>query len=1122
MNRRLQLYRSHRVEDLVAAFVSVGPPSDDPFEPEVVVIQSRGMGQWLQMKVAEARSVAANLRFVSPEELAREAMHALGMTGGEGEGRAGEDPWSPGRLVWHVMSELGAGGAGLPEVDEFLDASGVDRDRRRAQLADRVAETFYRYALYRPALVESWQRGEEEGDWQAALWRRLTARISAASPNQRLVALRRMLEAGEPVPPGLPRRVSLVGINTLPPALADVFAALGRRVEVHAYLMTPGATLDAVHPLRASFDRLGRDLEELLIERGAEVVELSSTPPSGGVLQELQRSIVTGAVVATARAPEERRQVSTLDRSLRVHVCHTPQRQVEALRDQLLELFCADETLQPRDVLVMTPDLDTYAPLIDAVFRDGDTRLATPQGERRGFPALHQTHDLSLRRENPVAEALLTVLDLAGSRLTASDMLGLLTRPVVRAAAGLEESLDAVRGWIRAAQVRWGRDAAHRSAVGQPEDPGFTWRFGFDRLLLGHALADRFPEGYAGVAPVDDIEGQESEVLGRFIDWAERLFEHLDALSANDTRVLAAGDADAGVAPPGIDAASPASSRLGLDAATSRPPGCHSRRGHLAQLRDPRTLSAWAETLDALLTDLLLPRGRRDGHTDGRAGIVRRELASLVSRAAAAGFDEALSLQTLRGLLERPFSARRPSISFLSGGLTFCTMVPMRNIPFRIIALLGMDEGAYPRQPHGLAFDRIDAGERQIGDRSARDDDRTVFLETLLAARDHLIVTYTGRGATDNALREPAGPVAELLDALARGWSTSQAAAGLGAPVVVDHPLEPFSEQAFGVSVDGSSTAPLSFDLRLRDAARNRRAGASAAAPLIGGPLPPLDPPIESVALGDLVRFYQCPTSWFLRERLKLGFPRAEDGLEDREAISLDGLGKYGVRAALLSWELDGRTPADPKAAARARGLLPPGALGDAPFHELRAQAQDLAAEIEELRAGPARRVRVDSRVGGLPLTGVVGDVYGDHRVTALSGSVRAKHLFGHWIRHLALELAEPSRAHQTTVVGHGGSCSFAPVGADKAAQRLAELVEGFVDGHDRPLPFFPETSQARAAGDWREVERAWSGQAFSEGNTPSVAAVYAALPDDDPEFAALAERFWSPALALSRKGGGA
>jgi exodeoxyribonuclease V gamma subunit len=1094
----VRVYRSNRVEVLADALAELlRRPAGDPMAPETVVVHSQAMERWLAMTLSERLGVCANVEFPFPEKVVLHAFSAV-----LGEPVEGLAAWTPERLQWSVL-------ATLPQhLDDpqfgplrawLADAPARSVGRRQIQLAKRVARVFDRYVTFRPEMVRRWDIGQETSDeagWQPRLWRALRQRIR--TPHIADLALRFKSALSRPKPPALPGfgpRLCLFAMSTLPPFYMDVFGALARHVDTHVFVLAPSAEYWAdtrspgeiarmrdpegevqAPPLLASFGRVARDFQHLLVERleGAEEEDRFVDPAAPTLLGTLQSDVVN---LVSRGVPGDRHEppaeIDPADDSLMLHACHGPMRQVEVLRDALLDLFARHPDLEPRDVVVMTPDIESYAPLIEAVFSDG----RRGDGDDPGFPAVpFRIADRTLRRTNPVAEAFLRVLRLAGARLKASEVLDLLAMEPVRERfrIGIDD-LPQVDAWVDAAGIRWGLDAAHRAAHGQPPYPENTWRNGLDRLLLGHALPGDGRLLYGGVLPHDEIEGSMTDLLGRFVDACETLFGHLQRLPAR------------------------------------------------------RTPAEWRDALGRLVADLLRDR---EGYY---AQPVRDALALLADGAEAAGFRGTIDLDGVVTLLQGSLEAPSPIEGFFSGGVTFSAMVPMRSIPFRVVCLLGMDDGAFPRSTAKAAFD-LAARSPRVGDRNAREDDRYLFLEALLAARDHVVVTYTGRDIRTNEALPPAVPVGELLDAAEAGFRLPDGGS-VKRHLVVEHPLQPFSPRCFGAPAGGGRVPRPSFDRRFLSAARKLHAPRGSAPPFLRGGLPA--PALEIVTLDELVRFFQGPVRFLLRERLGILLDEADPSREDREPIALDRLEEHGIGAELLRLGLDGLGPEAAFVPVRASGRLPPGVPGRLAYDDVVAQARPLVSRVEALMAAPRREpVEVDAEVAGMRLVGRVGGLRENGLLAWQYGKARARHRISLWLRHLALRIGDPRFDAPSRLVaraGDGGAATLVGARVPPADARgaLEGLVRLYRAGQRAPLPFFPETSLAwaealRAADDRGRAraaaERAWcsSERAPGEDADPYVRRALgtpAPRPYEAREFHELAVQVWSAWLHFSAEG---
>jgi len=741
------IHQSNRTEQLLAALAeALARPPADPLQPEVIVVRSLGMRTWLAQQLARRLGIWSLARFPFPRDLVDHLIEALLPDCSD------RRRYAPEALYWAVRD-------GLPELsDEPAFAplrrylSGPARERKAHQLAGRVARLLDGYFLYRPQMVLAWEAGEAD-HWQARLFRTLRRRLGPNHPARVLDRLRRELHASDAAPADLPPRLSVFGLSSLPPIYLQLLAGLARQQEVHLYLLNPSQAywshirsqrtivraaeragqspealaaelhLEPGHPLLAAWGQQGRELQ-LVIEREIDYADSDDrfvdplAAADDHLLTRLQSDILHLRQRPGPEAPVV--ELAPDDDSIEIHVCHGPMREVETLADRLRLLFEAEPDLQPHQVLVMSPDIEAYAPLIEAVFGGRD-------------PIPFSTSDRRQRAESGVVRAMLTILEGVDGRLTASWVLDLLAQAPVRERFGLDErDVEQLGAWAREAGVRWGMDAEHRARSGQPASDQASWRFGLDRLLLGCAVPTGDRSLFGGRLAAALVEGRQAELLGRLTAFCDLLFDELRALA------------------------------------------------------QPRPVAAWAERLERCAERLLAAGGEH--HPQHQ--LLRRALAELADAAEAAGHAVPVDFESIRLALVDRLDERVTHAGFLSGGVTCCNLQPMRSLPFEVVCLLGMNDGAFPRTDRRPAFDLLAQSPRP-GDPSRRHEDRTLFLEALLAARRHLIVTYTGRDARDDRPLPPSVLVADLLDAAGQacGLDTEAAAREL----VCQQPLQPYS-----------------------------------------------------------------------------------------------------------------------------------------------------------------------------------------------------------------------------------------------------------------------------------------------------------------------------------------
>lgn len=1038
------VHRSNRTERLFAELADLlQKPQGTAFDPDRVIVQGRGMGIWLSGQLARRFEVWA-----APVSYPRAFMQELASSV-LGQDLLGNAPESEDLLAWAVL-------AALPELENRPEFAALRRYRegdteltRSAELAQQIATVFDQYLTYRPEWIAAWERGQYEDipqseHWQPLLWRAVARRLGreGGAPWHLAGALGRLQEHLQQTekPVGLPPRVLLFGLSTLPPLYVRVLAQCSRHIDVHCFCFSPspdvwraaswqpeGAREGALddNPLLASLGALGADfdrvLEEALGAAGvtAQLHEAHEEPRGESLLCAVQHDLFSqrarsqpSRTVALPRAGSEAR----LGPEISVHSCHGPMREVEVLHDRLLELLTrAQGRVQPEEVIVLVPDLHEYAPLIEAVFaRDSTDEQFIP----------HQIADLSERHGASLIEGVLAVLGMVRGRARASEVLDLLLlEPCARRWQLMPQDLERLRSWVQDSGVRWGIDAAHRSSLDLPADDANTWHFGLQRLLLGYALPGNGERLYEGALGYDEIEGKQAELLGTLAGFTRELFAWLD------------------------------------------------------RLQEAHPVAEWAALLPQLASELFAV----DGDTAGQLTRVTRLLEQARRDVQAAGFADPVDVQVMRRLLERGLDASGNERGFVAGGVTFCAMVPMRSIPFRVVALLGMNDGSFPRSPRPLEFDLIQfAGERRAGDRSRRDDDRYLFLETLCAARERLIVTYSGQSVQDDRQKPPSVCVAEVLDYVEQHFTAGSAAAPPA--VLLKHHLQAFNPDYFS-----EQTAPVWFSYAPLYAeaargtlqARQRRRFLSR---------PINAPPLEQLSLAELIRFFKSPPAYFLNRRLGLYLHTDDSHIDDREPLEPDALERWKLGAATVEYLLSGKTLGQVETLLRAEGALPAGHAGSLLLEDLAQRCEAIADWTRRARRGqPQVQLDLALTIGGVRLGGAVDQLWQPGRVVTVYSHLKPKRLLEAWLHHLAL-CGVHGEGQFSVLIGRGegdalvDAQQFQPLAGETALHHLETLVELYREGQSRPLPFTAGTS-SRYFDRHTEPERGLQGAIAEYGD---------------------------------------
>ncbi len=1105
-----------------------------PLENETILVQSNGISQWLKLALAEdevngGAGIAAALNVTLPARFLWQAYRAV-----LGESEVPPvSPFDKPRLLWRLMRLLPAllDSPVFAPLARFLAED--DDLRKRHQLAERLADLFDQYQVYRADWLTAWAAGDdviltargekrpldEAQRWQAELWRALRDDIShtqgeAGLASSRATVHERFLDACQGLdsarpPPGLPRRVIVFGISSLPAQTLEALAAMARvsqvllcvhnpcrhywadiiehkdllRAERKRQQRRPGMPVELAEtelhlhaqPLLAAWGKQGRDYLRLLDEfdeqqayrglfegealridlfdsplgeapqKAEKVAQTEEAEPS--LLRQLQDDILELRPLRETR--DTWPAVSPArDRSLRFQVAHSALREVEILHDQLLSAFSEDPTLKPRDILVMVPDVDQYAAAVQAVFGRLDA------DDSRHIP--FTLSDQASRHRLPLLIALEQLLRLPELRLSVSDLLDLLEVPAVRARFGIHEAgLPTLRRWIEGAGIRWGLDARQRQSLDLPEGlTANTWAFGLRRLLLGYAVGNAADGPWQGVEPFDDIGGLEAALAGPLVTL-------IDTLEAQ-----------------------------------------------WQTLAEPCDVTTWGERLRGLLEACFLADSDHDLMALTR---LEQALDAWQESAEEAELSEPLPLSVVREHWLAQVDEASLSQRFLAGAVNIATLMPMRAIPFRHVCLLGMNDADYPRTQRPLDIDLM-AQDYRPGDRSRREDDRYLFLEALLSARDRLSISWVGRSIIDNSEQPPSVLLGQLRDHLARGWtladvegkneSEQDAGKALLAALTTEHPLQPFSIEYFR---EGSSLTTYAHEWR--ELHRPDTGPAPAAEPALA----PFrqDSPLTLVQLGN---FLKAPVQAFTNTRLKVFLETEAMERLDHEPFTLGGLDHWQLQHALIEASreaVEAGEPHEPTMLATLERLERQGRLAMGGFAE---RMRDSLVEPMETLFADYRRVLDEwphameepltvslelreelhpTQGDGLQLEDWLGELRVNdamERCRVLlttsslvnKGKYHWKHWLTPWVAHLAGQLEGPMT---TRLLSRAGGGTLAPLPADEARDHLAVIAAAWQRGMATPLPLARDTAFAwlEKGGTPQAMARCLAGEATEE-----------------------------------------
>jgi exodeoxyribonuclease V gamma subunit len=919
------LHNSNKTENLVAHLTAVieNSPLASPFEKEVFLIQSQGMERWLSQQLASHFNVWGNYQFLFPGKFFSSLAQKI-------DSSLNDAAFDRNLMLWRIEALLRKldNNESLP-LKQYL--SGENIALKRYQLAQQLAQIFDQYQMMRPDMLTAWQKDDTlyhsaTERWQKALWRQISAQTGNKHRGSLWLDVIAKFNAAEEgaFSQSLPERVSVFGINTMPPLLLSYLEGLSKHCQLHLFLLNPAQTFWADlasrrqraidenfsgHPLLSTLGQQGREFQEMLLEQVQFDFEPESFESSEARnnLHQLQNDILNNRLNGTDETSTARPLKK--DDSIRIHACHSRMREVEVLKNQLLHTLENDAALELRDIVVMAPDIQEYELFISAVFSD----------------IQHAIADRSLRLSNNALDAFIRFLDLSQSRFGWQSVLDLLEQPVIYPGFGLSETdLELIRHWVQATHIHWGKSAKHRQELGLPELGENTWQASLDRLLMGYAVGN--DDDFIGdVLPYIDIEGSSALALGGLCEFMQLLFK----------------------------------------AST--------------ELKQSKTLKGWSTQLyyyaDQLLADAE-PVERRQ----------LNELLTELSSDLTVVHNETVELQVIISWLEDRVAERKSANGFLRGQLTFCSMLPMRSIPFKVIALLGMNEGEFPKIDRNPTFDLLTHNFRK-GDRSRRADDRYQFLEILLSARQQLIITYIGQSISRNETIPPSVVVSELLEVLQESYQLSD--------LIIHEPLQPFSQRYF-------DSTPDLFSFSEADCETARALSAPNPAPALWWQGTINADAAEIIDLNELFSFFRHPQRFFLRKQMDLRFNGIEVEAEEREPFAMDQTAGYSIHHEWIQESLNDRTASVKKMQAQGRWLS--GALGELEFDRQQKVINEFVGRIKAKKLGqPLDDLLVDIKVGSYRLVGKLTNRYENGSLFYRYADLKSKDFICAWLHHLII-----------------------------------------------------------------------------------------------------------------------
>ena len=1024
----------YRFENLTAQLSdNISTLRDDPFDLVNIICSSKTMEQYLNKVVADNRVISANISYRFPRNAINDILKKLSVP--ESVTRLDREV-----MVWEIYRLL-------PEVEddpiyapvkEYMDAEPELREFRRYQISLKIAEIFDNYIGYRGDWLELWQEGGTVRSgknprgvgphelWQADLWRKLT--VQKDKP-VRFVRSSQLLSANiARLPSLLPSKISVFGISNLSPDYITCLAILNRVINLDFYYLTPCVEYwgdanrkdAAIHEERnfllASWGVVGRDFQELLLENGFDdlgdiISGVDVEDFEHSILTALQYDILTDTAASasdsciTRISPEQIKN----DDSIVVNNCYTRMREVEVLRDYIIDLMNEGEC-GPSDIVVMAPDIEVYAPYIQAVFHSSGSAKYAEKEENIPY----KLADCSTIYTLPEAETFMKIVSIPGGRMTSEDLYEIISSEPVMAKFNISpEELEIIYDLISRSGIAWGRDAEHRKNIlGQDYSDVNTWHFGFERILAGYAFDKNEPLA-DGTLPLS-MDTATGITAGKLIAITNKLFRYADMLS------------------------------------------------------EPHTPGEWH---DLVLTEIISEFLEIPNRKNEDIQLLYTTVAEFRTLCGEAGVEEEIPLDVIKAVLENTLASSSSSRrSFFRGGVTFCQLLPMRNIPFKSVCLLGMNDGEFPRIETKSGFDLMNQEPRR-GDRSLRNEDSFIFLELLLACRENLYISYLGQSHSDNKKISPSVLVDEMLDHISIASKIQKES------LVTEHPLHAFDEKYFAVTSNLSRKDLFSYSEIYRRAGEvfaNSAKVENSFFQISEELSKPDDPSSLECSFGQFAAFFVAPVKAFLRYRLNINlYDPGLEPLKNSEPMSVGALEKYQIKSDFVEYKRQGQN-FDLKAKIKASGIVPPGIWGDAILVNEESVVNLIFDEISKYgeKLPETEEKILQFQIGGdlFTLKGAFNNLYQDAMIFFRPSGIKNKDRIEAYFWHrLAIETG--CTTSKAVIIGFsGGDIEVETYEYDDPAKdvlknsflkiiSMQELVEIFVKGLCKPLPLFQFSS---------------------------------------------------------------
>ncbi len=968
-------------------------PNYAVFQPNYIVTQTDGMNNWLKLQIAETIGIAANCKFLKPNDLINQIYYLLGGTAIQS--------LSAENLNWLLFKILASEAfiTKFPLIAAYYTNETTDKEVKRMALAEKVGDLFDQYQIYRPDMIQGWNddlpAASSDQEWQKYLWRN-AKELTPAFPDK--TTLEKEIKDGL-INPNYKQRLQnkmpviyLFGISLITEYHLNIFYHLAQHIDIIFLLLNPAPAvywfedksekqlsfLKKIgkieqtasilgNPLLTGWGKITQDTFSLLFKNESLINNYEDLdliePLQDTLLHKIQYSIFENEPVAREKliASDE-----IEDGSITINACYSPAREVETLYNFLVHLVDKKEAdLSPREIVVMVSDIDLYASYIKAVFTNAPYKFK------------YTIADESYASSDSISNALKNILSITTDNFTAEEVVRLLDSSFIRNRFQISD-LALIRNIVHKANIRFGME-------GNKEDDSIfiSWRYGLQRIMYGICISggeEFFPENKEAESfyPLDIVEGSGANNIIHFVHFANKLMESLE------------------------------------------------------ERNTPKTIEGWVKYISNVLHGFVC-KTEENTEDDYLQLIKQLEKYNLITDL----FTDQISYEVFMHSYLDTLTNATIKNSFAAGGITFCSLIPMRSIPFKVVALLGLNFDKFPRKENSLGFNLMENQKRK-GDRNVKENDKHLFLETLLSAKEYLYISYIGQSVKDNTNIPPSTLVDELVDYITTSAVIPKT---VRKQLIIKQPLHGFSEQY--ELKDSKLYTYLKAAKPLGDILQKAKEKEGFN--------------FSEINTDQLISFLKNPFKGYYNKVLGIYYKDEDSVLRETELFELNNLERWALKNPLLNINDLEQIKAFKNKLIKT-GELPLKNMAELEILQVEEEITIVKNLFKNLIGNDEeKQIAVEIQSGDYHLKGKIRGIYGDRLVVVSWSKKETKYLLEAYIRYIILLASGKEITLYFISAKRKEVFSGIAITKEEAVKKLQDLILLYVKGHENIITFDPE-----------------------------------------------------------------